>query len=248
MTRRGPWRVFLAATIGGAITFGPSHRADAADVACSAAKNGALLAEAIGIVADSSLPAGVLDAALAAWRTCPASGTGFPEFAAAARERSVVTVRYVAGNSQEGRCGYFAGSEIVLFASARDRLGRAVPCGSLATNLAHELGHVLGLKDAPLDPRCRQYVMSGDDTRPGRERLVQPQECAAADTHWLTPAEGAVLAHSWRRIDGGSNLWLAADLDTARSAPPTALAMGPASSMTMPVPSRAPGLGPDAFP
>jgi len=243
MARRGPWRVFLVALLGCAMAW----RGDEADVTCSAAKSGELLAEAIGIVADPTLPAGVLDAALAAWRSCPASGTGFPAFAGAARERSVVNVRYVAGNSQEGRCGYFAGSEIVLFASARDRLGRTVPCGSLATNLAHELGHVLGLKDAPLDPRCRQYVMSGDDTRPGRGRLVQPQECAAADAHWLTPAEGAVLAHSWRRIEGDSNVWLSADLDTAGTAAPNATAMRPASPTTMPV-QVARWLGPDAFP
>jgi hypothetical protein len=213
MARRGRGlRLLLIATA----VLGGTVRVEAAEVRCSAAKDGELLAAAIGVEADASLPAGVLETALAAWRGCPDAGLGFPEFTRAARDGSVVRVRYVAGNSQEGRCGYFAGREIVLFSSARDRSGRTVPCGSLSTNLAHELGHVLGLADAPADPRCRQFVMAGDDSRPGRERRVQPQECAAADAHWLTPREGAVLAHTWRRVEGAENLWLAADLETVR--------------------------------
>jgi len=223
-----------------------------AETPCSAAKSGALLAEAIGLEADASLPAGVLDAAVASWRGCPNAGTGFPEFAAAARGRSVVRVRYVASNSQEGRCGYFAGAEIVLFASARDRYGRAVPCGSLATNLAHELGHVLGLSDAPATAACRQYVMSGDDSRPGRERRVQPEECAAADARWLTPVEGAVLAHTWQRVEGVENLWFAADLEISRAVPRRAEGAASAIETLTEVDAMlvraAPWLAPDAFP
>ena len=211
MARPAGWRALGVAVLGAALLAAGAS----AEASCSTAKSGELLAEAIDVEADSSLPPGVLDAALTAWRACPNAGTGFPVLGGAARERSGVRVRYVAGNSQQGRCGYFGGGEIVLFASARDRFGRAVPCGAPATNLAHELGHVLGLADAPADPRCRQFVMSGDDPRPGRERRVQPEECAAADAHWLTPAEGAVLAHSWRRVEGGENLWLAADLEPA---------------------------------
>jgi len=243
MARRGGWRILGLAVLHAALAVVSAS----AEPPCSAAKPGALLAEAIGLEADASLPAGVLDAALASWRGCPNAGTGFPAFAAAARGRSVVRVRYVAANSQEGRCGYFAGAEIVLFASARDRYGRAVPCGSLATNLAHELGHVLGLVDAPAISRCRQYVMSGDDSRPGRERWVQPEECVAADARWLTPAEGAVLAHSWQRVEGANALWLAADLETASVAATAAPAVAVAPAARQTLAPAAPWLEPDAF-
>ncbi len=229
MARRAAWRVpLLVAVVGAGLAAGRA----AGEASCSAAKPGALLAAAIGVEADGSLPPGVLDAALASWRGCPNAGIGFPEFASASRERSVVHVRYVAGNSQQGRCGYFAGGEIVLFASAVDRFGHSVPCGSLAANLAHELGHALGLVDAPADPRCRRFIMSGDDARPGRERHVQPQECAAADAHWRTPAEGAVLAHTWRRVEGEENVWLADDLGTARASAAAAGA-APAESVAL---------------
>jgi len=205
MARGDRWRVLLVA----AAVLGLAPWCEAAEVECAVAKPGELLAAAIGVEADASVPPGVLESAVASWRGCPSSGTGFPEFTRAARERSVIRVRYVAGSSRETRCGYFSGSEIVLFGSALDRLGRAVPCGPPAANLAHELGHALGLGDAPADPRCRRYIMSGDDFRPGRQRRVQPQECAAADAHWLTPSEGAVLAHGWQRVEGAENLWLA---------------------------------------
>jgi hypothetical protein len=234
MARGDRWRVLLVA----ATVLGLAQRCEAAGVDCAVAKPGELLAAAIGVEADASVPAGVLEAALGAWRGCPTAGTGFPEFTAAARERSVIRVRYVAGNSRETRCGFFSGSEIVLFASAVDRLGRAVPCGSPAANLAHELGHALGLGDAPADPRCRQYIMSADDPRPGRQRSVQSQECAAADAHWLTPSEGAVLAHGWRRVEGEQNLWLA--LEPALAEGPDPLPAAPARRSEWAAPSAAP--------
>jgi hypothetical protein len=171
--------------------------------ACASALPGSLLASAIGIEADPSLPPGVLEAALASWRHCPTAGTGFPEFTAPVASRSAVRVRYVAGNSGELRCGTFAGEEIVLFASAVDRARHPVPCGSLAENLAHELGHVLGLLDAPAVASCRTFIMAPADFRPGHARQVQPQECAAADSHWRTESEGAVLANAWRRLGDG---------------------------------------------
>lgn len=184
----------------------------AADTVCAAAKPGELMASTIGLVADASLPAGTLESALAAWHGCPGAGVAFPVLSSVSRAAGAVRVRFVSGGSQGGRCGYFSGAEIVLFASAVDRAGRAVPCGSPAANLAHELGHVLGLADAPRDARCAGFIMSADDPRPGHRRAVQPAECSAVDAHWRTEAEGAVLSSVWRRIDGPTERWVPGDL------------------------------------
>ncbi len=195
-----------------------SPEAAKAEPACTSTQPGVLLGEAIAIVADASVPAGVLDEALAAWRTCPTAAAGFPAFAAAEQGRSEVRVRYVAGSSQDGRCGVFAGSEIVLFRSAYDRTGRVVPCGPPAVNLAHELGHVLGLRDAPRNASCRRLIMAADDPIASGERRVRDEECVAADLHWRTPSEGAVLASVWVR-DGGSFLPLDTTVPVARLEP-----------------------------
>ncbi|MEO8504397.1 MAG: hypothetical protein ABI609_10915 [Acidobacteriota bacterium] len=169
---------------------------------CAAAQPGVQLGETIGLVADGSLPPGTIEQALTRWSSCGAMGSAFPVFSTTSPGQSTVTVRYIAASSQDGRCGFFAGHQVVLFAAAVDRRGRTVRCAPPAVNLAHELGHVLGLVDAPNAPRCRGFIMAGDDPRPGAQRDVRPEECQAANDHWRTPAEGAVLSSTWQRLEG----------------------------------------------
>jgi hypothetical protein len=48
----------------------------------------------------------------------------------------------------------------------------------LARGLAHELGHVLGLLDAPDEHECRAAIMAAFNPN-GPARSVTPMECAA---------------------------------------------------------------------
>jgi len=179
-----------------------SATASSAAESCVSAKVRPLQAiEAVRLV-PRDFPAGLLpivERAMSFWNHAGCNGdAGFPRFRFVTDEpHRVVYVRWVPGTSAtaEGLCGTFAGDEIVLYSHARDGRGRpARSCGGpprLAETLAHELGHVLGLDDQ-YATRCAGYIMNQLWlTRSGAplERRVRPEECAAADTGFLTAAE-----------------------------------------------------------
>jgi hypothetical protein len=64
-----------------------------------------------------------------------------------------------------------------------------VPCGSLPQNLAHELGHVLGLGDIQNRGSCRTEIMGFVTPTSAYRRRVTPQECTAAGSRWLTTVD-----------------------------------------------------------
>ena len=57
----------------------------------------------------------------------------------------------------------------------------------MTDTLAHELGHVYGLDNAPSDPTCLGHIM-GSRT-PGGTRTVLADDCEVAQEKWLTPTE-----------------------------------------------------------
>ena len=79
---------------------------------------------------------------------------------------------------------------ILLWRYALDSGGHAIPCfnneAGLAQNLAHEIGHWLGLQDQN-DPACNSHIMGPDN--PNVTRSVHSDECAEADTLNTTPSE-----------------------------------------------------------
>ncbi len=135
----------------------------------------------------------VVDAAVAVWQSCAQYGAGFPSFvrreqqAAGQVGRSVQIAARKIGPGQ--RCGSFHGSQIVLYAFARDARGDVVPCGSMAQNLAHELGHVLGLSHAPSTPKCKPRIMATLDSLNADRRQITAEECRAVDRRWQTALE-----------------------------------------------------------
>lgn len=159
---------------------------------------GERLGDSIRLVADASVPPRVIEEAVAIWASCPGYGSAFPVFttdaAGAARTLAVSYRKVRQSGGDRKRCGTFSGNTIVLHGYVRSPGGRLYPCGSLARNLAHELGHVLGLADAPPLPACANHVMA--DLTPANllTRRAAGDACRAAGELWITPVEAIRLA------------------------------------------------------
>lgn len=158
------------------------------ETACTVAKSSSTtLAGTIALEADPALPPHLLAAAIELWSACANYGSGFPRLVAGADGTRVIRIE--PANGTEGRrCGSFAASTIRLYGVARWS-DRVMPCLPLERILAHEIGHALGLADAPALPSCRDHIMAPVFESRDVGRRVQPSECQAVGQHWLTPEE-----------------------------------------------------------
>ena len=158
----------------------------------------AALGEAVGLAAEASL-VGVVEDALAVWQSCPNYAVDFPRLVAlgsmtdsptaTSLPTSVLEVRVVRRNSGSPRCGTFRGRTIVLWLSALTSSGKVRSCGSMALNLAHELGHALGLGDSEDVAACDGTIMADLSSRNLHRRAASVEECRIAGRRWLTNAE-----------------------------------------------------------
>ncbi len=145
------------------------------------------LGESIAVVQGPEISPRSVEKAFALWRSCPNYGQDFPILLEGGNGTRLITIRYQP-RSRTKRCGSFQGSIVTLYKTATDSSGRPVSCGPRAQTLAHELGHVLGLNDAPEDRACRSRIMAAfNPEKPWRE--VNPEECRAVGRKWHTPAE-----------------------------------------------------------
>jgi hypothetical protein len=151
---------------------------------------------------EGGLDAETARAALAMWGSCTTYGAGFPNFQLEPGPERVISARLVPA-SGKAICGELRGREIILYAFARLPNGNVVRCEPVAETLAHELGHVLGLLDAPNDANCSEHIMAALPTR-GDRRAVATGECDAVDARWRTASEtwpvdvrGEVAAAGW---------------------------------------------------
>jgi hypothetical protein len=176
------------------LAFGPAAPASAGELACHQPPAGRPVAgETIGLVAAQEARGEriepLIDEAIGAWSACSNYRSDFPALLRGGDAAAIVFVEVVEGNSGSKRCGFFRGRTITLYRWARTSARATRSCGSLALNLAHELGHVLGLADADESPSCATRIMADLERDNLFRREVSREECALAGARWLTLAE-----------------------------------------------------------
>lgn len=143
-------------------------------------------------ISSSNLSASELGTAIGYWSGC-GGGTDTPSMQVGGSGGIPVSVTLVAGSSPTGRCGRanvqigatsrrVVSADITIYTNQNN----GASCHPPTDELAHELGHVLGLNDAD-SGACRQHIMGFRD--PGTTRTVGGEDCDQADQNWLLPGE-----------------------------------------------------------
>ena len=156
--------------------------------------------DTLDIVGDGSRP-GVIERAIRQWHGCSQHGELFPRLTRGDGGQRWLDVRFEKISPVADRCGLRRDRQITLYVSTRSFEGPIRSCGSLSDNLAHEIGHALGLADAPETPYCTQSIMSDvidDGTR--RPRRVTKDECALVAERWRTAQERRTLDSAFDSI------------------------------------------------
>ena len=167
---------------------------------CAVPRGGeAVIGDAVAVRATSAPDESWIGEALAQWERCVNYAADFPRLfllrdgdvdAVEGRgATSVLEVVWVRSNSGDERCGAFRGRRLTLWSSARTASGTIRSCGSVALNLAHELGHALGLADSAEHDACDGTIMAALSARNLHRRTVSEEECRLAGRRWITFAE-----------------------------------------------------------
>lgn len=143
-------------------------------------------------ITSSNFSASDLGTAISYWGGCGA-GTDAPSMQVGGSGGIPVNVTLVAGSSPTGRCGradVHIGATthrvVAVDISIYTRQNNGTSCQPFTDEIAHELGHALGLGDAD-SAACRQHIMGFRD--PGTSRVVGPEECDQVDQNWQLPGE-----------------------------------------------------------
>lgn len=163
----------------------PFLASPAARAACTTTKRTSEASTStMALHAFNDVPTSDLEGAVAIWNHCRNYGSELPQLRVEGTADQTLVVRYRQVSDAVGRCGMISGDIITVYANARDELGRTLHCGPRAVNLAHEIGHYLGLRDASADRECRHHIMTGVARRDAGLRTVDPEICAAVSELW----------------------------------------------------------------
>ena len=196
--RASPQRVWLWCLL---LLMGPG--ADELAAMCTVSKTPRVYqGEPIRLVYDRRLPPAVVAEGIEMWKGCPGYSTSFPALQTGEPGFRTVEARLLLMGKND-ICGTLSGSHITLYRWTRTADRRFVNCGSLAENLAHEIGHVLGLRDASDDSLCDYYVMSRISRKNLGRRTVHGDECQAVSQLWMLQEESPVSASRERtQVEG----------------------------------------------
>jgi hypothetical protein len=127
--------------------------------------------------------------AIERWRRCDEYESAFPRFVIGEGRGRRVKILVEEGVPGPGYCGRFEGDAITLYRLARVHGHRIIFCPATDRVLAHELGHVLGLRDIEATRGCPTFMMSEVvERRPTLQRVAR-DECRAVDRKWETSEE-----------------------------------------------------------
>jgi hypothetical protein len=140
----------------------------------------------------SGVAPSLINGAIGQWSSgCSGSmGSDFPNLVNGSNPNAPTYNVVMGGNSPDSSCGRTQGTTITLYTTATDGATR-FDCGSMTLNLAHEIGHVLGLADAPGATACQFHIMAGINRDNAFSRSVQGDECTQVDFKWRTSAESS---------------------------------------------------------
>lgn len=156
---------------------------------------------AIGLVGGPGVGATELRDAVAIWQRCCASAfleQALPELWVNQPGHRTIHVEYIPSTSPRlGVCGTFSGDTISIWRFAMRADGRFA-CVPRSHIIAHEIGHILGLADAPGTRACANHIMAPLVAGSQWQSHVDPAECALASntnapTRYVAALSSALL-------------------------------------------------------
>jgi hypothetical protein len=162
----------------------------ASDATCVELRTEAIAwADEIVLLPSEASTTQVAEAAIERWERCEEYAIAFPRFVIGSGHGRVVDIVIESRLPGAGDCGSFTGQTITIYRLVRTDNQRILSCPPPDRILAHELGHVLGLRDMDAQRGCPTFIMSEVAVGVPPLQRVARGECRAADRKWLTSSE-----------------------------------------------------------
>jgi hypothetical protein len=130
----------------------------------------------------------VAEDAIERWERCEEYAIAFPRFVVGSGHGRRVKIHIERRLPGDGHCGSFVGDVVTVHRLARVA-NEILSCPPTDRVLAHELGHVLGLRDVEAPRGCPTFIMSEVVEACPPLQKVGRDECRAVDRKWMTSDE-----------------------------------------------------------